>query len=444
MKVDLEKEQNNIVKLNIEVPAKDAVNEYNKAVKRISEHVNVPGFRKGKAPRNFVEQQVGVERIKHEALEQMLPKALQDAIVEHKLDIVTQPYVESYDFNIGEDVKIVAKVELRPEVTLGEYKNMKVEAEDYLLAEDAAQKSIEGLLKQHASFELVVDRASKDSDTVVFDFDGSANGEKIQGGYAENYTLDLANSNFIPGFAEQLVGKKIDTEFDINVTFPEDYHEAKLAGQPAVFKIKLKEIKEKVLPELNDEFAQKAGPFKNVDELKADVKKFLENQKETENKKNASNAIFEKVLSNVKIDIQDSMIQREAEALLEEYKQKLAMQGFDWKQAIEAQGEETIMETLKEEAVGRIKNSLVIDKIAKEESLKIDPSDLDKKLQELSMAYHMDRAELMKQLRKNPEIINSLSQQALNEKVTEFLVENNTVEFTAKKAEKTKKEKAKA
>lgn len=438
MKVLIEKEANNVVKLDIEIPAKDAVSEYNKAAKKISEFVNIAGFRKGKAPRNIVEKHVGEDRIKQEALEKLLPNVFQDAIVQNKLDIVSQPYVESYDFTVGEDLKVVAKVELRPEVVLGDYKNMKVTADDYQTPEDAFEKSLNGLLQQHATFEMVVGRASKATDIVVMDFDGSVNGEKIKGGKAENYSLDLANSNFIPGFAEQLVGKNINDEFDINVNFPAEYHDAKLAGQPAVFNIKLKEIKEKILPELTDEFAQKSGPFKTMDELKADIQKYLDGTKEAENKKNAQNAIFEKVLENVKVEIQDSMIAREAESLMEEYKQRLAGQGFEWEKALEAQGKENVMASLKEEALVRIKNSLVLDKIAKEENLKVEAADLDKKLQEVEQSYHISRVDLMKQLRQNPEIINSLSQQALNEKVSEFLGANNEVTFKAQKAKSKK------
>jgi len=432
MKTSLEKEQNNVIKLDIAIPAKDAVTEYNKAVKKVSQYINIAGFRKGKAPRNIVEKHVGVDKIKQEALENLLPKIFQEIITKNELDIVSQPYVESYDFEIGEDLKVVAKVELRPEVTLGDYKNLTIEVEDYALTEDSFEKSLNSLLQQYATFELVVDRPSEVTDVVVIDFDGSANGEKIKGGAAENYSLDLANSNFIPGFAEQLVGKNINDEFDINVSFPVDYHEEKLAGQPAIFKIKLKEIKAKVLPEVNDEFAQKVGPFKTVDDLKADIQKYLDATKLKENEKNANNAIFEKVLENVKVEIQPTMVEREAESLMEEYKQKLESQGFGWEQALEAQGKDNVLNNLKEEALARIKNSLVIDKIAKEENIIIETADLDKKLQDVETAYKMSRADIMKQLRTNPQIINSLSQQILNEKVTKFLAENNKVEFKVK------------
>lgn len=432
MKIDLEKEPNNVVKLDIEIPAKQAVEGYNKAVKRISQYVDIPGFRKGKAPRNLVEQHVGTDRIKQEALDELLPIALQEAVTKNGLDVISRPYVESCDFEVGKDLKIVAKVELRPEITLGEYKNLTVEAEEYVIPDDAFQKSLDGLIQRYATFNLVVDRPTKETDVVTIDFDGSVNGEKIQGGAAQNYPLDLAHSNFIPGFAEQLVGKKLEEEFDINVPFPKEYHDEKLAGQPAVFKIKIKEIKEKVLPEVNDEFAQKVGPFKTVADLNADVQSFLDTTKKNEDKKNSENAIFEKVLSSVKVDIQPSMIEREAETLLEEYKQRLSTQGYSFEEAMKSQDQNQLMEELKKEAALRIKNSLVIDKIAQEENIKVEPADVEKKLVEIESVYHMNRADLVKQLKQNPEMFSSLSQQALNEKVIKFLAEKNKVELKAK------------
>lgn len=437
MKIDVKKEENNVAKLEIEIPAKDAVIEYNKAVKQFSEYVNIPGFRKGKAPRNIVEKHVGVDRIKHEALENLLPKVLQNAIIENKLDVISQPYVESYDFEIGQDVKLTAKVELKPEVTLGDYKSLEVEVEEYSAEADALDKAVESLLQRNATTSLVVDRKTKATDIVTIDFDGSVNGEKIQGGAGENYPLDLANSNFIPGFAEQIVGHKLDEEFDINVEFPKEYHEKKLAGQPAVFKIKLKEIKEKVLPELNDEFAQKVGPFKNVDELKADIQSYLDKTKEAEDKKKSENTLFEKVLNNAKVDIQDTMIEREAKALFEDYKQRISAQGYNFEDAVKAQGEENLMKELREEATSRIKNSLVIDKIAQAETIQIDPADLEAKITELETVYHTSKTEILKHLKQNPEMFSSLSQQALNQKVMKFLAENNTIKF--KKPAKAKK-----
>ena len=429
MNTKIEKLPENIVKVDIEIPAQEAVKYYNEAAKRFAQYVNIPGFRKGKAPRNIVEQHVGEERIKQEALERALPQIFSEVIRENKFDLVTQPNVESYDFKVGEDLKITAKLELRPEVTLGEYKNLKVDVEEYKTPEDAMQKSIDGLLSQHATEVVVTDRKTKADDIIVFDFEGYVNGEKIEHGDAKNYRLDLANSSFIPGFEEQLVDKTLGEEFEINVTFPKEYHEEKLAGQPAVFKCKINEIKTKVLPELNDEFVQKVGPFKTVDELKEDIQKYLDNQKEDANRTRSEKAIFEKVVENAKVDIQPTMIDRETDMLIEEYKQKLQMQGFTWEQALQAQSYDEIRNGLREDAQVRVKNSLIIDAIAKAENINVEQADFTSKLVELSRMYQMDTKALVGQLSQTPGAINALSQQALNEKVTQFLADNNTVNY---------------
>ena len=427
MKTTIEKQPENMVKVEIEVPAKDAVNYYNNAAKRLAQYVNIPGFRKGKAPRNIVEQNIGEERIKHEALEGALPRIFSEVIKENDFDVVAQPYVESYDYKIGEDLKITAKIELRPEVTLGEYKGLTLDVDAYKIPEDAFQKSLDGMLAQHATTVIVTDRKTVATDTIVFDFEGFANGEKIEHGDAKNYTLDLAHSSFIPGFAEQLVDRALGEEFEISVNFPEEYHEKKLAGQPATFKCKINEIKSKVLPELTDEFAQKVGPFKTVDELKADIQKYLDTQKADIDRTNSEKAIFEKVTSEAKVDIQQSMIDREADQLVEEYKEKLAMQGFNWDQAVEAQGYDNIMKSLKEDAAMRVKNSLVIDKIAKEENIVVSQEEFGAKIAEISHMYQIDPQTMINQLSQTPGVFNAISQQALNEKVTQFLADNNKV-----------------
>lgn len=429
MKVTLEKEKENVVKLDITIPAKDAVDAYNKAVNTISKYVNIDGFRKGKAPRAVVERHVGTERIKQEAIENLMPKAINQAVVDNNLDLIAQPYITSYNFNIGEDLTVTAKAELRPEVTLGQYKGLTLEVKDSPVEEDAMQKSIDRLLEQHSTQETVIDRPTKDTDIAVIDFEGTANGEKIQGGDAKNYPLDLAHSNFIPGFAEQLVGKNLNDEFDIKVTFPENYHDEKLKGQPATFKIKINEIKEKKLPELNDEFAQKVGAFKTVDDLKADIQKYLESQRERTNKMNSENEVFKTVIDSSKVEIPQSMIDREANSLREEYKQRLAAQGINWDALVKAQGEDQLLKNLDEDALVRIKNSLVIDKIAKEENIKLEQKDLEAKFSQLGAAYGLKPQDLIKQLGQNPEILASISQQAMNDKVKEFLMENNKVEI---------------
>lgn len=437
MKVNLQNEKDNVVNLEIVIPAKEAADAYNRAVSKISQYVNIDGFRKGKAPRPIVEKHVGTERIKIEAIESLMPRTIAQAIEENKLDVITQPAITSYDFEIGKDLTVKVQVETRPEVTLGDYKGLNLKVEDSPIPEDAEEKSIENLLKQHSAMELVVNRPANNTDTAVIDFEGFANGEKIAGGEGKNYALDLGNSNFIPGFAEQIVGKNVNDEFEINVTFPEEYHDEKLKGQPAVFKIKIHEIKERILPELNDAFAQKVGPFKTVDDLKADVKKYLETQRERTNKQNSENEIFKAVIDAAKVDIPQSMINREVESLKGDYKQRLAYQGIDWDALVKAQGgEDHLEDTLKDDAVRRIKNSLVIDKIAKVENIKLESKDIENKFAELAAMYGMQQQDVLKQLGQNPDMLGSISQQALNDKVRDYLVSNNNVEIVAPKKAK--------
>ena len=436
MKFAVEKENDNIYKIDITIPAKDAAKAYDEAVRRISQYVNVDGFRKGKAPRAVIERQVGTERIKHEALDKLMPSVIAEAIKENNLDVITQPYITKFDYTLGQDLTVELKVETRPEVVLGAYKDLKVDVESTEMPEDAFDRALENVLSQYATLELVVDRPTKETDIAVIDFEGSVNGEKIEGGDAKNYPLDLGHSNFIPGFAEQIVGKNIGDEFEIKVTFPEDYHDDKLKGQPAVFKIKLNEIKERKVPELNDAFAQKVGPFKTVDEFKADIQKYLDNQKETSDRQKSENAVFEKVIEAASVDIPETMIEREAESLTNDYKQRLQAQGLNWDAVEKSEGKEKLADTIREDAKFRIKNSLVIGKIAQEENIKLEPKDIHAKFNQLSAAYGLKQEDLMKQIGKNPEIIASLSHQALNDKVRDFLMEKNSVNFIKPKKQK--------
>ena len=423
------KEKENVLKLEITIPEKDAKQAYEAAVRVFSNYVNVPGFRKGKAPRNMVERQVGVERIQQEALERILPRFIDEAAKEHNLDMVTQPELVDYKFEAGKDVEAILKVEVKPELTVGEYKNLKVDVEDAVVAPDAVEKSIERLLQQYSEVKTVEEaRNAKDTDIVVIDFEGYANGEKINGGAGKDYNLDLAHSNFIPGFAEGIVGKPMNEEFDVNVTFPVEYHEESLKGQPAVFKVTVKEIKERILPELDDAFAKKVANMETVDALKEDIKKHLELQRESANQQKAESAIFEKVLETVEVEIPQSMIEREAQALRAEYEERFSMQGLSLDNVFKSQGQD-VEKVLSEEATSRIKNTLLIDKIAKNEQLKLSPVDIQAKITDLSRMYGVNPQELMKQFSTNPGVLSAISQQAINDKVRKFLVENNKVNY---------------
>lgn len=431
MKIKVENEKENLVKIDIVVPAKDAQAAYDGAVRRISQYINVAGFRKGKAPRQVVERQVGVERIQQEAVENLAPRVINQAVEKHGLDLITQPYITSFEFKSGEDLKMTAKAEVRPEVTLGKYKDLTVNVNETPIPEGAFDTAINNLLKNSAALEPVKGRAAKNTDTTVIDFDGYVNGEKIKGGEGKDYPLDLANSNFIPGFAEQIPGHKAGEEFEINVTFPENYHDDALKGQPAVFKIKLKEVKEKKLPELTDEFAQKVGPFKTVQDLKNDINKFLEGQRDTTNRQNSETAVFRAVVDAAKVDIPESMVAREVASLKAEYENRLKQQGVTWEMVTKTQREEEIMKTMRADALIRIKNSLVIDKIAKVENINLEKEDFEHQFEELSAAYGIQKADIVRQLGQNPEVITALSQQAMNEKVRSWLMVNNKVVMSA-------------
>ena len=429
MKSTVTKEKENIVKVEMTIPAKDAQNAYDGAVRAFSNYVNIPGFRKGKAPKNMVERHVGKERIQQEAVEKMLPRFIDEVIRENELDIVTQPELTNIKFDLGKDVDVTLKMELKPEVKINKYKDLTVDVEDAVVADDAVDKTLERLQMQQSKIETVKEaRKAKKDDIAVIDFDGTVDGEKIKGGAGTDYNLDLAHSNFIKGFAEGIVGKPMNEEFDVNVTFPEDYHEESLKGKPAVFKVKIKELKTRVLPEINDEFASKVGKFKTVEELKEDIKKHLETQREQANKQNAENKVFEKVLEGLKVDIPQSMIDRESQALRAEYEQRFSMQGLSLENVFQSQGQD-VNKVLNDEAVSRIKNTLLIDKIAKDENIKISPVDIQVKLQEFSASYGVDPQSLMKQFQSNPGVLTAISQQALNDKVRKYLVESNKVNF---------------
>lgn len=428
METTLTNVKDNLVRITFTIPASEASAAYNNAASRISQHINIDGFRKGKAPRAVVERHVGVDRIRHEALESMLPKYLDQAILDNKLDVITQPVITDYKFENGQDVEVTFEVETRPEVSLGVYKGLDVKVEIPAEDDNAFDKALNGFLAQHASYELVLDRPSNNTDTVVFDFEGTCNGEPIQGGAAKGYTLDLGNSNFIPGFAEQLAGHNIKDEFDIQVTFPEDYHDEKLKGQPATFAIKLNEIKQRVLPELNDEFVKKVSKFQTVDELKADIKDYIDMQRKNIKKVNAENAIFKTIIDSTTVEIPRSMIDREAASLKEEYKQRMAYQGLDWNSFVASQGDD-FDSNIDADASARIKNSLIIDKISKEVDIKVDQADFQSKLSQMASLYGVGANEIVKQFGQNPDFLSSITQQIINEKVRDYLFENNNVEY---------------
>lgn len=429
MKTEVKKLSTNVVEVNIEIEEKVAEKEYEKACKRISQSVNIAGFRKGKAPRNILEKYVGVDAIKRESLDAILPKAFSDVIRENDYDLVTEPTLMSYELEKGKPCKVVAKFELRPEVEIESYKGLTVNCEEYKNEEGALQKELDRLAEKYAELVKVEGRETTDKDIVMIDFEGSANGELIKGGAAKNYMLDLGNSTFIPGFAEQLVGKEVGKEFTIQVKFPEEYHDEKLKGADAEFKITINEIKEKKLPEINDELAKKIGHFDTLEALKADIQKYLDGTAKAENEKRAYEAIFGQIVESAKMEIHEEMIEREAEAMLADMKMRAAQRGQDFDATMAKEDKDKVKKELSDEALVRIKNSLVISKIAKDENIRVEPLDLQAKLEEVARMYGVDQGTMLKEMYKNVNLVQSLTQQIINEKVSRFILDNNKVEY---------------
>jgi len=429
MKVNLEKQENNLFKLNIEIEADVAAQEYNKACRKTSEHINIPGFRKGKAPRSMIEKHVGVGRIQQQVLDALLPNIFADLISEHQFDLATEPVIENYSFELGKPVTVTARLEIKPEVNLENYKGQTIEVAEFKHADDVIDKELKLLSEKFATLEPIVGRSAEASDIVIIDFNGISNGEPIKGGAGKNQQLDLSNSHFIAGFAEQIVGKNIGEEFKINVTFPEGYQDKTLAGKPAEFTIKINEIKKKITPEINDELAQKVGPFQTLEDLKTDMSKYLEKTRENENKIRAERTVLEKIVDAAKVDIPDSMVNREAKTLLEEIQARFKSQGVSWEQVLEQQGHENTWNSLREEASKRVRTSLVLSAVAKTENIQLTEEDFQEKVRELARVYNSDEKAIYEQMAQSPALAQGLSQQIMSQKIINYLLENNEVKY---------------
>lgn len=424
MSVNVEKNENNELFIDIKIDAKEVSMSYENACRNISQRVNVPGFRKGKVPKKILEKHVGVEYIQREVLDRVLPKVLSEAINGNNYDTVTDPSLDYFKFEDDGSLTAKAKVELRPEFDLQEYKGMEVEIDGFKQPEGAMEKELNDIREKQSSLENVEGRVTNDKDLVNIDFEGFVEGEAIKGGAAKGYLLDLGHSNFIPGFAEQLVGKEKGSEFTIQVKFPEEYHDDKIKGKDAEFKIKINEIKERVLPELTDEVAKKLGKFETVDELKADIQKYLDETEKSENDKRAATAIFEKLLAETEIKIQPSMIDREVKAILSEMTERATLQGQDLKELMEKQGGEKFDKEMRDEAEKRIKTALIVSKIARNENIKLEGRDLDSKVFEMSRLYGIQEDKVVQEIQKNPNLFYALNQQIMGQKVSKFLLEN--------------------
>lgn len=428
MSLQVEKLEKNMAKLTIEVSADDLEKALQSAYNRQKSKISIPGFRKGKVPRQMVEKMYGAEIFYDDAANALLPKAYSEAYDECGLDIVSQPKIDIVQIEKGKPFIFTAEVATKPEVTLGEYKGLKVD----IVSNRVTQKEIDAKLQEEAEKNArtitVEDRPVQDGDEVILDFEGFVDGEAFEGGKGENYPLTIGSGSFIPGFEEQLIGVESGKETEVNVTFPEDYHAEDLKGKAAVFKCTIHEIKAKELPEIDDEFAAEVSEFDTLDEYKADIKAKIKEQKEKEGKSKQEDQAVEQAIANASMEIPDAMIDTQARQMLDDFSQRMAQQGLTIEQYYQFTGSsaEKMMEDLKPQAVKRIQTRLVLEAIAKAENIEISDEKLDEEIAKMAEAYKME-ADKLKEYMGEAEKKQMKEDMAVQEAVT-FLVENAVTE----------------
>lgn len=387
-----EKLEGNSGVLTVEVSA-DKVNEgLDEAFKKVVKQVNVPGFRKGKMPRAMFEKRFGVESLYQDALDILLPEAYGNAIDETGIEPIDRPDIDIEQMEKGKELIFKATVTVKPEVKLGEYKGLEVEDFNTNVTDEDVTKELEALQSRHAELVVKEDGKAENGDTVVIDFEGFVDGEAFEGGKAENYSLELGSNSFIPGFEEQLVGLAAGESKDVEVSFPEEYHAAELAGKPAVFKVTLHEIKAKELPELDDEFAKDADDeVESLDELKEKIKTRLKNSKEHEAEHHLRDTVVEKAAANVEVEIPNVMIDTEINRMMQEFEQRLQTQGMNLELYFQFSGQDqnALREQMKEEAEKRVRFNLTLEAIATAENLEATEEDVDAELAKMAEMYNM-------------------------------------------------------
>ena len=392
MSVQVEKLEKNMAKLTIEASAEELEKAIEKAYQKQKKNISVPGFRKGKVPRMMVEKMYGKEVFYEDAANEIIPVAYEKAYDECGEDIVSTPQIEVTQIEAGKPFIFTALVALKPEVTLGAYKGIEVDKVDVTVSDEEVDAEIEKERDRNARSISVTDRAVQDKDQTVIDFEGFVDGVAFEGGKGENYPLTIGSGTFIPGFEEQLIGKNIGEETDVNITFPEDYQAEDLAGKPALFKVTVKEIKEKQLPELDDEFAAEVSEFDTLAEYKEDVKKNLLEKREKDVKNAKEDAVVDAIIENASMDIPDAMIETQQRQMIQEFAQNIQAQGLSIDQYFQFTGltAEKMMEQVKPQAEKRIKSRLVLEAVAKAENIVASEEDFDNEVAKMAEMYKME------------------------------------------------------
>lgn len=426
MTASWEKTEKNLGVLEVEVSAERVEAALDKAFQKVVKKANVPGFRKGKVPRSIFEARFGVESLYNDAIDILLPEAYSEAVEEAGIFPVDRPEIDIEQFGKGQTLKFKAKVTVKPEVKLGEYKGVEVPVTEVEVNDEEIAAELERLQNRHAELVVVDDEAAANGDVVSIDFDGYVGDEAFEGGKAENYSLELGSGSFIPGFEEQVVGMSTGDSKDVSVTFPETYHAAELAGKDAVFKVKLHEIKRKQLPELDDEFAKDVSEFETLDEYKTDLKTQIADRKKSENDAARENAVVEAVAAAAEVEIPESMVSSEVENMMRDFDNRLRQQGMNLEMYTSFSGQtaEDLREQMKTDAEKRVLNNLVLEAIAKEEGIAASEEDIEKELQTMADMYKRSLDEIRSILGANGSLA-SLNDEIALRKTIEFLLENS-------------------
>ncbi|MBR6704616.1 MAG: trigger factor [Lachnospiraceae bacterium] len=392
MSVTVEKQEKNMVKLTIEVPAEEVAAAEQRAYQKNKGKIAVPGFRKGKAPRSIIEKMYGPDVFLEEAVNDILPDAYEAACKESGLEITSRPVLDYTQVEHGKSLIFVATVATKPEVTLGEYKGLAVDVKPAEVTDEDVEAALKKEQEKNATLRDVDGRPVQEGDTVTLNYAGTVNGVAFEGGTANEQELVIGSHQFIPGFEEQMVGMNIDEERDLNVKFPEAYHAKELAGKDAVFHVKVLSISEKELPELNDEFASDVSEFETLDAYKEDLKKKLLEQKEKEATAAKEDAVLAKAVENASMEIPDPMIESQAEDMVNEFGERLQMQGMQLEQYLKYTGMsmKQIVDQYKEQAKKRIQGRLVLEAIVKAENIEATEEDVEEGLKTLAADYQMD------------------------------------------------------
>ncbi len=400
MSVQVENLEKNMAKLTIEVPAEEVEKALQAAYMKEKNKISVPGFRKGKVPRQMIEKMYGAGVFYEEAANILIQDNYAGAMEESGVDIVSRPTIEVTQIEAGKPFIFTAEVAVRPEVELGKYIGVQVTKIDTSVSDEEVAEALEKERTNNARTVSVTDRAVAEGDTAVIDFEGFVDGVAFEGGKGENHPLEIGSHSFIDTFEDQLVGKNAGDEVEVNVTFPAEYHAADLAGKPAVFKVKINEIKTKELPELNDEFAQDVSEFDTLEEYKADLKKNLETQKQNDAKRTKEDEAIGKIVDKSKMDIPEAMIKTQCENMINEFAQRIAQSGLSMEQYMQFSGLtiEKLEEQVRPEAETRIKSSLVLEQIAKEENIEVTEDDIKAEVEKMAKAYGMEADKLAEYL----------------------------------------------